>query len=377
LWTSALTFAVVVAVQGGACTSPSGSGKTVDGGPSGTGGAAVAGTGGSGTTTDSGTTISGDAEGPRDGAAVGDAGANRDSGGTGGTGAAASPARLLLRDEAQSMVSYLEIGNPAAGWHVTAAYGRDMQLVGNGRFMIGTDNGYEERTIATGARVAQQTAFAGTQSAHRLRNGNTILAGVNWQGGTGIVLVEVNAAGAVQRRISFPGFTFVRLIRQTPTGTFLVTADDVVLEGDDTGKILWRANVPRVNQVASHVWQALRLANGDTVVSTGYAASLEIFGADSLLKRTITGPASVVPNQFVGFQILANGNFVVANWQGHMGETMGVQLLEYDPQGTLVWSYRPNPTTESLSLHHVIVLDGLDLTKLHVDDTTGVLVPVP
>jgi hypothetical protein len=297
--------------------------------------------------------------------------------GTTGLGGTGDPNKrhLLLRDEARSVVSYVELGNPAAGWRVTTTYGRDMQLVGGGRFMIGTDNGYEERSLANGAMVAQQNTFVGTLSAHRLRNGNTILAGANWQGGTGIVLVEVNASGVVQRKITYPGFSYVRLIRQTPTGTFLVTADDVVFEGDATGKIVWRANV--VGPVASHVWQALRIPSGETVVSAGYAASIEIFGTDGTLHKTITGPASVVPNQFVGFQILANGNFVVANWQGHTGEKMGVQLLEYNPQGTLVWSYRPDTTTESLSLHHVIVLDGLDTTKLHVDDTTGVLVPVP
>ncbi len=226
--------------------------------------------------------------------------------------------------------------------------------------------------------MVQQTSFPGTLSAHRLRNGNTLLAGVNWQGAAGIVLVEVDAGGVVQRRINLPAFSFVRLIRQTMTGTFLVTADDAVLEVDATGQILWRADVPRVNAAtASHVWQALRVPSGDTVVSTGYGASLQIFGADGALERTITGPADVVPNQFVGFQILGNGNFVVANWLGHSGEVMGVQLLEYDPLGTLVWSYRPDPATESLSLHHVIVLDGLDPKQLYVDDTTGVLAPVP
>jgi hypothetical protein len=290
---------------------------------------------------------------------------------------AATPHTLLLRDEAQSMVSYVEVGNPAAGWHVTVPYGRDLQLVGNGRFLIGTDSGYEERSLAGGAAVVQQTSFSGTLSAHRLRNGHTILAGVNWQGSAGVVLVEVDSGGAVQQTIAFPGFSFVRLIRQTASGTFLVTVDDAVIEADASGQILWRADIPRVNQTASHVWQALRLPSGDTAVSTGYAASIEIFAADGSLTRTITGPPDVTPNQFVGFQILSSGNFVVANWLGHSGEVMGVQLLEYDPSGTLVWSYRPDPATESLSLHHMIVLDGLDPSQLYVDDTTGVLMPVP
>ena len=322
--------------------------------------------------------------GPGKAGDAGAAGAAGDIGGSGGaevgdaaTDASPPPHRLLLRDEARSMVSYVEVGNPAAGWHVTVPYGRDLQLAGNGRFLIGTDSGYEERNLADGAPVVQQTAFPGTLSAHRLRNGNTLLAGVNWQGAAGIVLVEVDAGGVVQRRINLPDFSFVRLIRQTATGTFLVTADDAVLEADATGQILWRADVPRVNAaVASHVWQALRVPSGDTVVSTGYGASIQIFGADGALKRTLTGPADVTPNQFVGFQILGNGNVVVANWQGHSGEVMGVQLLEYDPAGSLVWSYQPDRTTESLSLHHVIVLDGLDPMQLYLDDTTGVLVPV-
>jgi hypothetical protein len=55
---------------------------------------------------------------------------------------------------------------------------------------------------------------------------------------------------------------------------------------------------------------------------------------------------------------------------------MGVQLLEYDPEGALVWSYRPDPVTESLSLHHMIVLVGLDPSQMYVDDTNGLLVPV-
>ena len=76
---------------------------------------------------------------------VGSSGAGAAAGGATARAAArcrrSTPQKLLLRDEAQSMVSYVEIGNPAAGWHVTVPYGRDLQLVGNGRFLIGTDSG--------------------------------------------------------------------------------------------------------------------------------------------------------------------------------------------------------------------------------------------
>ena len=86
--------------------------------------------------------------------------------------------------------------------------------------------------------------------------------------------------------------------------------------------------------------------------------------------------ANIVPNFYAGFQVLANGHFVVTNWEGHGGGNggTGVQLLEYEPTGQLVWSWQQNPELVS-SLHQVIVLDGLDTTQLH-DDSGGVLAPV-
>jgi hypothetical protein len=67
---------------------------------------------------------------------------------------------------------------------------------------------------------------------------------------------------------------------------------------------------------------------------------------------------------------------VVTNWEGHGSGNggKGLQLLEYDPSGVLVWKWKQDPNLVS-SLHHVIVLDGLDTTKLH-DDVNGVLAPV-
>jgi hypothetical protein len=73
---------------------------------------------------------------------------------------------------------------------------------------------------------------------------------------------------------------------------------------------------------------------------------------------------------------LPNGHFVVTNWEGHGGGngSKGLQLLEYDASGLLVWKWKQDPNLVS-SLHGVIVLDGLDTTKLH-DEVNGVLAPV-
>ncbi|MBC7915100.1 MAG: hypothetical protein H7Y07_13365 [Pyrinomonadaceae bacterium] len=283
--------------------------------------------------------------------------------------------KLLLRDEGLSQLCYINLAKPDENWYMPVPAGRDIQLVGAGRVLIGTATGYEEREIKNGKKVAELTSFAGTQTARRLRNGNTLLAGANWQDKTGIVLTEVKATGKVVGLVAFPGFSYVRCIRQTVSGNYLVTADDIVFEGDASGKIVWQAKATGLAK--PHIWQSLRLANGQTVVSGGYAKNLQIFDADGKQVKVITGPADVNPNFFAGFQILKNGNYVVGNWQGHGPKfgASGTQILEYDVNGKLVWSWKQDPTKFS-SLQGVIVLDGLDTDMLHVEDKRGVLMPV-
>jgi hypothetical protein len=283
--------------------------------------------------------------------------------------------RFLLRDEGLSQLAYIDQADSSKNWYTPIPTGRDIQLVGNGRVLIGIDNGYEEREIATGKKVYELSSFPGTIAARRLSNGNTVLIGVNWQGKQGIVLVEVNANASVQRLITYPGFGYARLVRETVAGTFLITADDTVFEGDMSGKIIWQAKI--AGREKPHAWQALRLANGQTVVSTGYAGNIQIFAKDGTLASSITGPAEVKPNFYAGLQILPNGNYVVINWEGHGKDhgSIGKQLLEYTPQGKLAWSWQQDPTHFS-SLHAVIILDGLDTNQLHIEDGNGVLKPV-
>lgn len=283
--------------------------------------------------------------------------------------------RLLLRDEGLSQLSYVDIADPKANWYVPVPPGRDIQLVGNGRVLIGTGNGYEEREIATGNKVNELTSFPGTLAAHRLRNGNTLLVGVNWQEKQGIVLAEIDKTGNIKRTIAYPGFDYARLVRETASGNFLVTADETVFEGNGKGEIVWRATVTGLPK--PHAWQALRLSNGETLVSGGYAKNFQLFSKEGKQLDSISGPAEVNPHFYAGCQILANGNYVVTNWQGHGPKfgASGVQLLEYSSDGKLVWSWKQDAAKFS-SLQGVIVLDGLDINRLYVEDAAGKLAPV-
>ena len=145
-----------------------------------------------------------------------------------------SKRRFILRDEGLSQLAFIDLANASANWYVAVPPGRDLQLVGNGRVLIGTGTGYEEREIATGKKMFELTSYPGTLSARRLRNGNTLLAGLDWQGKKGIVLVETDSSGTIKNLASFPEFNYVRLVRETSSGTFLITAGT-------TGIKVWQA----------------------------------------------------------------------------------------------------------------------------------------
>lgn len=293
------------------------------------------------------------------------------------TNSASTPGvrEFLLRDEGLSQLSYVNLARPEANWHQPIPPGRDIQLVGSNRVLIGTGTGYEERDITTGEKVFEQTSFNGTIAARRLRNGHTLLVGLNWKGKQGIVLIEADSTGNAVREIVYPGFTYVRLVRQTPSGTFLVTADDTVFEGTADGVIIWRARLQ--GREKPHAWQAVRRSDGTTLVSGGFTANFQLFDRNGNVIDSIKAPDSVRPHFFSGYQILQNGNYAVTNWQGHgpkFGQS-GVQLLVFSPSGKLVWSWKQDAAKFS-SLQGVVVLDGLDKNFLHVEDEQGKLVAV-
>ena len=74
---------------------------------------------------------------------------------------------FLLRDEGLSQLSYVNLARPNTNWHQPIPAGRDIQLVGDNRVLIGTGTGYEERDIATGKKVFELTSFNGTIAARR------------------------------------------------------------------------------------------------------------------------------------------------------------------------------------------------------------------
>lgn len=280
--------------------------------------------------------------------------------------------KFLLRDEGLSQVSFVNLDDSTANWFVKVPAGRDLQLVGNGTVLVSTGSGYQELDVRSGKLLKEVADYAGAVMARRLKNGNTLLVGLNWEGKKGAVLLEVDADGTKKKVLNFPEHNYVRLVRETAKGTLLITANTMVFESDRDGKVIWKANLTGPKKINS--WQALRVRKNKTVVSSGYAVNFQILDKSGVVMKTFTGPKEVNPHFFAGFQILKNGNYLVTNWQGHgpdFGHS-GSQLLEFTPQGKLVWSWKQDPAKFS-SLQGVIALDGLNPEYLYMEGKDGKL----
>jgi hypothetical protein len=283
---------------------------------------------------------------------------------------------FIVIDEGLAQIFRIDEADPSKNWLVPVGQptARDLQLIGGGRILVGHDRGYSEFDLATGRVVRAVTDYKGVTSARRLPNGHTLLTGVNLGGATGVVMLDLDPANAVQQKIVFPG-NYVRLVRETAQGTFLLMNDTMVREGDRSGKILHEFAVPGFG----HAWKAVRLPNGHLFASAGFGAFLVELDATGAIVRKIgakdTVPAAVHANFYATFQLLPNGHVVVANWQAHgPGHgASGVQLLEFDAAGAIAWQWSDAKMISSLQ--GVLVLDGLDTAVLH-DEREGVMAPL-
>jgi hypothetical protein len=338
-------------------------GAPIDGGTDG---------GDDGAPTDAGADGGASADAGSDGGAPADGGSPADASGVG------NPRRVLLCDEGNMRLHLLDLENPGpAVWSKPLDGMRDIQLVGGDRVAVSIAKGYVELDLKTGATKKEVGNFAGVESIRRLPNGNTVL-GANASGGVTLQELDSQDAPIPGHKVTFASYGQFRTLRRTPQGTFLIGVGTKLAEVNWNNQTLWEMDIPG----GSSVYQGLRLSDGTLAVASGYgAAILVIDPASKKVLTTIGGKAqpdagAIVPNFYAGFQVLPNGHFVVTNWEGHGNGngSKGFQLLEYDASGLLVWKWKQDPNLVS-SLHGVIVLDGLDTTKLH-DEVNGVLAPV-
>ncbi len=279
-------------------------------------------------------------------------------------------------DEGLVQLLHVDQRNPSRDWvapipHLQA---RDMQLIGDGRLLVGHHNGWSEFDLETGTLLDDFGPYEGVTAVRRQKNGHTLVAGVDIAGASGVALLELDVSRNEVRRAVYPG-DYVRLVRQTAQGTLLMSCNDRIREADTHGNYLRDYPV----EGFYHAWKSLRLPNGHLLVSAGYGACMVELDAEGNVIRKFGAkdqvPVTVNPFFYAMFQLLPNGHVVLANWQGHgpgFGGS-GQQLIEFDNAGNLVWAWS-DPVRIS-SLQGLLVLDSLDISLLH-DERDGMMKPL-
>lgn len=191
-------------------------------------------------------------------------------------------------------------------------------------------------------KLIEKHLAPGITGAWRLPNGHT-LVGLNRE--KSVVLTEADAESRPVKETTIPGLHYLRMIRPTPQGTWLLAWNDGVAEVDRQLSpekcVIRQFPLPRPR----NAFDALRLADGRTLVGGGYAAGLFEYGPDAKLTREFIAqqPTGLSNFFYGGVQELKNGHLAVANWTGHSEKDFkpGWKIIEFNSAGQVVWYWLP------------------------------------
>ena len=311
---------------------------------------------------------------------------------------AREPRRILAADGSKGQVALFRetaIGHPKLLWERRTAGLHDLQWLGDtkggqGRVLmqeswtrvIEVDTATNKVLWSYDARATgQPEGPVEIHSFQRLDDGTTMVAE---SGRSRIVFVD--GAGKVVH--SFPlqvsrqdAHRDTRLVRLTPAGTFLVAheGDGVVREYTRAGEVIWSFDVPLFEKPradghgfeahGNQVFGAIRLASGDTLISTGNGHSfLRVNPAGEIVWDLVQEELEGVRFAWTTcVQELRSGNLVLGNC--HAGEGQP-QAVEVTPDGKLEWSFK-NFERFGNGLSNLVVIESTPIDGTGPAQVTG------
>jgi hypothetical protein len=151
-----------------------------------------------------------------------------------------------------------------------------------------------------------------------------------------------------------------RHVRMTNKGTYLIARMDLnkVIEYDKHWNEIWLCDAPSV-------WAAIRLKNGNTLISGNQNAFVrEINHEGEIVWEVKKDDLPGIPLHSVQeVDRLANGNTVICNWTGSLKKADWptiVQVIEVTPDKKVVWAIREwkNPDLGTASCIHLLDQKG-------------------
>lgn len=288
------------------------------------------------------------------------------AGGSGGTGPAVpcGPGKQVGEichefyandNSARNQLNYVNEFDPSKNWTKPVDdegvnSGRQIELVDNSAVtdagpltgkavMISVDRGYQEYHPVTGARLVNvQIGATGVRGAVRLANGNTLL-GI----GDANLRVVNNTGATVGQQCALPGSggdTLRVLTRDEATGNILYGRGLDLFIVTQSCQQQWTAKLP----INSKAYSVFPRPDGGVWATSGDPATVLEYNQAGQIVSKVGDPmvhADVGLDFFSGFERLPNGNFIVANWQGHnmAPKETTPHLLEFTPDNKLVWRW--------------------------------------
>lgn len=260
---------------------------------------------------------------------------------------------FVATDESGQQLLYVDQFHPESDWTISIGKNRDIQVISDERLIISIPDGYREYEVKTGKMVKEVKHGSDVRSIVRMKDGHTLLA-------SGSAIWELDEKDTEVRKVDFAAGNFFRLLRLDSDESYLFTSGPTqISKADQDGKTLKTIDLKAIDPKSSKPYFAQRLTNGNILISTGYGASLLEINSEDKLVRKIGGRDSI-PDVFLNFfataEVLKNGHIVVANWTGHKREDSqkGPQLVEFDKEGAIVWTW--HDPKRAGSLHGVCII---------------------
>ena len=320
----------------------------------GTGGTST-GSGGNGVGSGGGGVLTGGRTGS--GGSIAGSGGRPGTGGVSGTGGAVvgpacpKPAgqichEFLANDNGRNQINYVNEFDPTKNWtkpvgDTGANSPRTIEIVDNAKgktgkaILVSLEKGYGEFDVVDGTLLARVANKAGVSGACRMPDGSTAL-------GIDTAIAVVNATGTELRRIPIPQGDNLRATNRNPTtGHFWFSKTNLIYDISDTGTITWMGNMG-VNTKGYAVWWR---TGGGAYATTGDPSTVIEMDTTGAILNTVGGKAkfasTLALDFFSGFVRLANGNYVVANWLGHLSAPAAStpHLVEFTPANVPVWQW--------------------------------------
>lgn len=252
---------------------------------------------------------------------------------------------FVCLDNQKNQLVYVDQFAPEKSWKVPLpAESRDLCLFDDERVLVSHSNGAEIYRLRDGSSVQRFEGFKGVSSASRTPAGNILI-------GSAAGFTEIDLSGKKLRTTVSKGKNkSLRLARMLPNGNILYCDISSIHEIDPDGNVLWE------HTTAGKPYLALKQNDGSILSTEGGEVKLLRIARDGT-ETVVCGDATVHPNAklawFSGYDLLPNGNIMVANWRGHGFKGESSHLFEFTPGNQIVWRW-DDPEVQGVTTVQVI-----------------------